>query len=463
MKSESSAWYEALVISCDIIFLILADIASFALRFGTHFPAVNFLAYLQLVPSIITVRIICFYIFSLYNAPRNASYFYSFINIVKAATTSSVVITFCIYFMDIERYPRVVAFFSWLLTIAFIGLWRYAARALTQAVRGKGYFHARLAIVGTDRFAKEAAIFVSRDATAEYDFLGFVTAGPHDHVEVDTHSVLGTVDEFLSVATAYRVDKIIVADPRIDKNRLNKLIAFCSKNNIVLTSTPQAYETIIGQMITHEWPTLFAGYVLRTRQGTWYAGLKRFLDIIASVAILTAGLPLLIATAIAIKLTSPGPVFYTQKRTGLHGIRFPMIKFRTMYVGAEKDGHPQWAQSGDARVTPVGRFLRRSRIDELPQLVNVLRNEMSIIGPRPERPYFSAQLLRKIPFYAERLKVKPGITGWAQVNYSYAATLAASEEKLLYDIFYIQNISLALDLLIAFKTIRVVLTGRGAQ
>ncbi len=152
-----------------------------------------------------------------------------------------------------------------------------------------------------------------------------------------------------------------------------------------------------------------------------------------------------------------------QKRVGMNGIRFAMYKLRTMRSDAEKGGRPKWAKTQDVRVTSVGRILRRFRIDELPQFYNVLRNDMSIIGPRPERPYFTSKLMRKIPFFAERLRAKPGITGWAQVNFKYAATEEDTEEKLLYDLFYIQNVSFAIDLLIVLKTFRVVLTGQGAQ
>ena len=171
--------------------------------------------------------------------------------------------------------------------------------------------------------------------------------------------------------------------------------------------------------------------------------------------------PLMLLVALAIKLDSPGSVFYTQVRTGLHGKPFGVYKFRSMYQDAEKRGGAQWAKERDPRITRVGRWLRLTRIDELPQIVNVLRGEMSLIGPRPERPEFDVKLKQKIPYYDVRYLVKPGITGWAQVMYPYGASIEDAYEKLAYDLYYIKNYSFWLDLAIALKTVRVVLFGKG--
>ncbi len=170
--------------------------------------------------------------------------------------------------------------------------------------------------------------------------------------------------------------------------------------------------------------------------------------------------PLMLLAALAIKLDSPGSVFYTQIRTGLEGKPFRVYKFRSMYQDAEKRG-AQWANERDPRITRVGRWLRLTRIDELPQILNILRGEMSLIGPRPERPEFDLKLRQEIPYYDLRYLVKPGITGWAQVMYPYGASVEDAYEKLAYDLYYIKNYSLWLDLAIVFKTIRVVLLGKG--
>ncbi len=192
------------------------------------------------------------------------------------------------------------------------------------------------------------------------------------------------------------------------------------------------------------------------------AALRRCLDVVASLILLLMTLPLMLLTAIAVRLDSPGPVFYRQQRVGLHGRVFTLLKFRSMKVDAEQ-GRPLWAAPNDPRITRVGAFIRATRIDELPQILCVLRGEMSFVGPRPERPHFVEQLAQAIPLYRHRSAVKPGITGWAQVNFPYGASVEDAREKLSYDLYYVKNRSLFLDLLILISTVRVILFQEGAR
>ncbi len=190
---------------------------------------------------------------------------------------------------------------------------------------------------------------------------------------------------------------------------------------------------------------------------------KRAFDIFVSLAMLLLTLPLMAVTALLIRLDSPGPVLYRQMRVGLHGKPFMLLKFRSMTTDAEAGGKPLWTTQQDPRITRVGSFIRPTRIDELPQLINVLRGEMSLIGPRPERPHFVEQLSRVIPLFRERSYVKPGITGWAQVNFPYGASVEDAREKLAYDLYYVKNRSLLLDALILLSTVRVILFREGAR
>jgi sugar transferase (PEP-CTERM system associated) len=190
---------------------------------------------------------------------------------------------------------------------------------------------------------------------------------------------------------------------------------------------------------------------------------KRLLDLAAALIGVILALPLMILVALAVRLDSPGPVLYRQQRVGQHGRLFNLFKFRSMRQDAEAKTGAVWCAEQDPRITRIGRFIRKARLDEIPQLWNVLRGDMSLVGPRPERPEFVESLAREIPFYGQRHTVKPGLTGWAQVSYSYAGSVGGTMEKLQYDLFYIKNLSLPLDLFIMFCTAKIVLLGKGAR
>jgi exopolysaccharide biosynthesis polyprenyl glycosylphosphotransferase len=199
------------------------------------------------------------------------------------------------------------------------------------------------------------------------------------------------------------------------------------------------------------------------RQGLIRTFIKRVFDIVVATILLVISLPVMLVTALLIVMESGFPIFYRQERVGRAGRVFRVTKFRSMRTDAEGDGRPRWAACNDDRITRIGRFIRRYRIDELPQLVNVLKGDMSLVGPRPERPFFVDQLTQNIPFYAARHSVKPGLTGWAQVRYHYGATLDDAANKLQFDLYYVKNHTLFLDLVVLFETVVVVVTGKGAQ
>ena len=216
---------------------------------------------------------------------------------------------------------------------------------------------------------------------------------------------------------------------------------------------------VVPEILPHNW--LQGTRALR--QGAVERVLHRGLDIFASLTLLLLTLPLMMLVALAIKVDSRGPVFYRQERMGQHHRSFHILKFRSMTVDAEKPGAAVWAAVGDSRVTRVGRFIRSTRIDEIPQAINILRGEMAFVGPRPERPAFVGQLLAAIPHYADRAAVRPGLTGWAQVKYPYGASIEDARDKLSYDLWYVRERSLWLDLRIILATVRVVLQQAGAR
>jgi len=275
------------------------------------------------------------------------------------------------------------------------------------------------------------------------------------------HSVAGTLKD-LPLWTAQPWSGVIVA-PQLELSdpQIQSLMQLRLKG-IPVYQLPNFYERLWQKLppalLQDAWLTFGSGFELFANRITLKT--KRLVDIVTVSLLLASLSPLMLLAGIAVKLESPGAVFYSQLRNGLHGNPFRVYKFRSMHQDAEKMG-AQWAQKRDSRITRVGYCLRLTRIDELPQLWNVLRGEMSLIGPRPERPEFDSQLAIKIPYYNLRYLVKPGITGWAQVLYPYGASVEDAYEKLSYDLYYIKNYSIWLDLAIAFKTVRVVILGKG--
>jgi sugar transferase (PEP-CTERM system associated) len=276
--------------------------------------------------------------------------------------------------------------------------------------------------------------------------------------------VFSSVNSLASVAEQERVDEIVVAltERRGGSMSLRDLLE-CKTKGICVCDLSTHFEKTLGQIrldyVNAGWLIFGDGF----DQGLWRTAVKRLFDIACAITLLFASVPILIGTAILIAIESRGPILFRQQRIGLNGKPFVVFKFRSMCADAEKDGQPRWAVARDDRITRVGRVMRMLRIDELPQLVNVLKGEMSIVGPRPERPFFVDQLTREIPYYAVRHSVKPGVTGWAQVRYHYGSTVEDSEQKLQYDLYYVKNHTLFLDLLILFETVSVVLMGKGAR
>ncbi|MBN9555104.1 MAG: TIGR03013 family PEP-CTERM/XrtA system glycosyltransferase, partial [Alphaproteobacteria bacterium] len=266
----------------------------------------------------------------------------------------------------------------------------------------------------------------------------------------------------VQTAQSMRVDEIIVAVE--DKRGLAVWdLLECRLNGIEVIDYLNFWEREFAQIdVSNVGPGTLAftgGFQFSRRRRV----LKRAADFTVSLLFLAAVLPVTILVALAIKLESRGPIFYRQERVGLNGRIFRVWKFRSMRVDAEKDGVPRWACAKDNRVTRVGKFIRATRIDEIPQIINVLEGDMSFIGPRPERPYFVEQLRREMPYYDLRHRVKPGITGWAQVNYRYGESIEDARQKLAFDLYYVKNNDFFLDLTILVQTVRVVLFAHGAQ
>ena len=257
------------------------------------------------------------------------------------------------------------------------------------------------------------------------------------------------------------VQDVLIALGSNDGDSLMEVLRLCDGHPVTLKLVPDFYTLIGGMARTEHMYGIPLIEVLPEPMQPWQVSLKRMVDLVVSAVILLVGLPVWIVLGLSVFLTSPGPAIYRQTRVGEKGVPFTMLKYRTMRVDAEQATGPVWAAEDDPRYTGLGRWLRKWRLDEIPQLINVFKGDMSLVGPRPERPYFVEKLAREIPLYNRRHRVKPGITGWAQVKWKYDTSLEDVRQKVKYDLFYIENMSMQRDLQILFRTIYTAIRGSG--
>jgi sugar transferase (PEP-CTERM system associated) len=321
--------------------------------------------------------------------------------------------------------------------------------------------HNRVLVVGAGPAARLVGGTLKDNPTATV--VGYY-ASPSEHPEVAPPDLLPAGGSLAAAARELGVTQIVVAvsDRRGGSMPMRELLD-CRLHGVRVMDTTTYFERTFGQIhldfVHAGWLIFGDGF----RQGAWRTAVKRAFDYLAAAVLLALSLPVMLAAMALIRLESRGSVLFRQERVGLGGRTFNVLKLRSMRVDAEADGQPRWATAEDDRITRVGRVIRMLRIDELPQLFNVLAGHMSLVGPRPERPFFVEQLTAEIPYYAVRHSVKPGVTGWAQVRYHYGSTVRDAQEKLQYDLYYVKNHGLWLDLQILLETVAVVLTGKGAR
>lgn len=335
-------------------------------------------------------------------------------------------------------------------------------RGLFLALLDQETFKRRVLVLGTGKRAGTLAMLRRRVDQRSFTIVGFIhIKGEHD--QVDSSRIINSEASLAHVAEQYEADEIVVAlDDRRRGFPVHELLD-CKMSGIEVVDLQTFFEREQGKLrldcLHPSWMIFSDGF----GQSPAQEYVKRAFDIVNSALLLLVTAPVMLFTAIWIKLEDGGPVFFTQVRVGQNGKLFKVIKFRSMRVDAEGDGKARWAQQNDSRVTKLGGFIRKVRIDELPQVFNVLRGDMSFVGPRPERPEFVEQLSKNIPYFSERHRVKPGITGWAQIRYPYGASESDAMEKLQYDLYYAKNHNLFLDLTVLLHTAEVILFGQGAR
>ena len=383
------------------------------------------------------------------------------IRLLQSLGVTSILLAGVYFLFPLVILDQKIYILSIFFLIFFIIFWRVGYLHILN----KGMYNQRIIILGSSKLAKDIYEKIATTIDCGYTVCAVIP----DHLDKETEPLPQNlvVDQkektLCEVSETYDINKIIVALKEKRRQFPTQELIQCRTEGIDVISGSSFYEMLTGKVLVREiepsWLIFSKGF-----QKSWFkAGMKRMQDIILSSILLTLLSPLLIVVVILIKMDSKGPVLFAQDRVGGGKKEYMMHKFRSMVQDAEKLTGPVWAGDNDNRITRVGRVIRKYRIDELPQLWEVLIGSMSLVGPRPERKYFTDQLEEQIPFYTQRFNVKPGLTGWAQVCYDYGATVEDAVEKLNYDLFYIKNMSFALDMLILLKTVKTVLFGKGAR
>jgi exopolysaccharide biosynthesis polyprenyl glycosylphosphotransferase len=467
----------------DIASIIVAFYVTIWLRYfsglfpETTNPNIDLTAYF--IPSIVMTAgwLIVFFFSGLYREWYKESRFDEFVVVAKAVLFG----LFCLFL--ITGAPQMVDFvktgdwsvfftrtkFATLFTyggcmLFFVTLNRFSIHSLLAILFSRGIGVSKVLIVGANESGTVLVKEIQVYAQLGYRVTGFIDDdGRKKGNSFAGYRILGTYSDIPAIAKKEGVSALIIAHVSDSANEIMKILNYCGDIKVTVYMVPSLMDVITGHLKTHQIFGIPLLVLLQDHMPPWQAQIKRIMDVCVSASILILGFPFWLIVAAAIKLTSQGPAVYRQVRVGQNGRNFTMLKFRSMYQDAEKHTGPAWATEKDPRITPMGRFIRKTRLDEIPQFINVLKGEMSLVGPRPERPFFVEQLKQEIPWYVRRIKMKPGVTGWAQVKHKYDASIEDVKQKVMYDLYYFENMSIMLDIKIILRTFLVVFTGKGAH
>jgi sugar transferase (PEP-CTERM system associated) len=459
----ANSWRPIVLIAGESCLLTASVAASSYVRLGpdnwSAFVAADGIFKIVLVVGVCQL---CLYYADLYELRGLTSFRDLLVRLLQALGATSLILAGIYYWSPDWIIGRGVFLISVVFMISLVVSWRAAFAWLTHRVAPKE----RLLLVGTSVAAVELAreLFARRQELG-VDIVGFIDPDPDRlGAPVLNPGVVGSIEDIPLLVSRLNVDRVVVslADAR-GKLPMDKLLDIRLESGVTFDHLASVYEEytgkIAGENLRPSWLIFSEGF----RKTRVLLATKRAIDLVVSPVGAVIAAPIMLLVALAIRCTSQGPIFYHQRRVGWHGQVFTVHKFRTMKIDAERHTGPMWSTANDDRITSIGRLLRRTRLDELPQLWNVLLGEMSFVGPRPERPEFVSQLTEKIPFYGQRHVLKPGLTGWAQVRYTYGASVEDAIEKLQYDLYYIKNLSVALDVVIMLETIKTVILRRGAR
>lgn len=408
--------------------------------------------------------IVIFVFFGMYRERHAASRFDELVSLAKVVTIGVLILVFGIFTNTLEAGASIeILLIFWGSVLGLVAMGRVGVRSIQKALilRGRGMH--RALVVGWSDQVERLHQDVARYPAAGLQVVGAIRLGQRNESQgvEDTNGNIHAIEQLPELIDSLAVRDVLIALSSEDERELLEVCRLCDGKNVTLKLVPDFYSVVGGMARTEHIYGLPLIEVFGVPMPVWEQSTKRLLDILFSFVVLVVGLPLWIGLAFAVRLTSRGPAIYKQERVGRQGRHFTIFKFRTMRENAEASTGPVWAKKDDPRYTALGRWLRKMRLDEVPQLWNVLRGDMSLIGPRPERPYFVEKFISDVPLYNRRHRVRPGITGWAQVMWHYDRSLEDVMQKLKYDLFYIENMSLRMDFKILFRTIRTVFLGGG--
>lgn len=367
-------------------------------------------------------------------------------------------------FLHILTAARLAAIVTyWMIFLTFINGFRLMTLSLVRMRLMRGVGLDSILILGATDAGKKIREALESAPELGWKATGFVDQNPlFKGADFDDLPVLGKYSDLPHLIQSHQIGGLIISHESSSHNEILRILSYVAEFPVNIFIVPDLYDAATGHFKTNTVHGIALKELFPEHMPSWEANLKRFIDIFVSVVGLVITFPLLLVLAVMIRMDSRGPVLYAQERVGQYGRIFLLFKFRTMRTDAEAAG-PQWASQNDPRITRVGRFLRKTRLDEIPQLWNVMIGDMSLVGPRPEREHFINQLRNEVPLYLQRLKMKPGLTGWAQVKHHYDTNIEDVKTKVLFDLWYFENMSLPLDLVILLRTVWVVFTGKGAQ
>ncbi len=464
MLKTHSRFLEQLMLVGDLLLVAASWLLAYCLRFYVIVPPITGGAvpppgpYLLMLLPILVVWGVSFRAFDLYRPRRIGSHLSEAADIAKASTMGALVLVAVMaFFFKGYEYSRVVIVYFWLLSIGGVWFSRAAFREILRFARRRGYNRRCAVIVGD---GEPAAVVVQRIQSRPDVGIQVLGLVGDDKDGVGGIRWLGGYSDLRAVLDAHEVDHVILALAHEDYARLPGLLDAVGDEPVTIHVVPDLFRFTSLRGGVEDFEGIPFIHLRDSPLHGWNSLGKRVFDLVFSAAVLVLLSPVILALAAVVKLTSPGPIFYRQERMGLDGQRFGMLKFRTMRIDAEAETGPVWAPPGDSRRTGLGPFLRRFSLDELPQFVNVLRGQMSVVGPRPERPVFVERFRRTVPGYMLRHKVKSGITGWAQVHGLRGNT--SLEKRIQYDLEYIERWSLWLDLKVILLTVTRVLFDRNA-